>query len=420
VWKHWTTVAGLCLLCSLPVTAAHADLWDDARKATRTDLAFQDSAGGTIRGGLTFATGQQQATVTLFRGTAQIGGTCGSFDLKATLKEAFEAVPEFFEQAGRALIYNFPILAVCYLEPTICDAFKHYQSLINAVVQAKYAQCQSVQNAMASAGLRLRGGESARCLEDQQSAGASLSQALDFCNGPPPSLRRPNGTRGAEVHLLEETLQAAGASSTTQTLATSLVGDITLRAGGTLAATTQRPQAALLARFESHKADATTALQSAVDSYRTTGTVSPEDLQALTVPGQPFPRAALDALATLQHDPVRRDTLLSKLATSMALARLTWDCADLEEQLASAADDNPHLGDEERRLLESRRAALQRNLGQFRQKLEAAERHQTTLDEVMRAYATAQQTATDYGLRAPSTQAPVMPYRFQNPFGYGQ
>jgi len=166
---------GLMLLVGATLIApgrSAADLWDDARKATRTDLAFQDSAGGTIRGGLTFSTGQQTATVTLFRGNAQIGGTCGSFDLKATLKEAFEAVPEFFENAGRALIYNFPILAVCYLEPTICDAFKHYQSLINAVVQAKYAQCQSVQNAMASAGLRLHGGEIARCLEDQQSAGA--------------------------------------------------------------------------------------------------------------------------------------------------------------------------------------------------------------------------------------------------------
>jgi len=273
---------------------------------------------------------------------------------------------------------------------------------------------------MASAGLRLRGGETARCLEDQHSVGASLSEALDFCNGPPPTLRRPDGSRGNEVHLVEDTLRAAGASSSTQELATNLLGDITVRAGGGLLASAKRPQAVLLARFEAHKAEAAEALQSAVDSYRTTGQVSATDLQALTVPGQPFPRAALDALVTLQHDPVRRDTLLGKLATSMALARLTWDCADLDEQLASAADDNPHLADEERRLMESRRAALQRNLAQFRQKLEAAERHQATIDEVLRTWAAVQQTATDYGVRAASRQAPVMPYRSQNPFGYGQ
>src|SRR5256885_13822823 len=48
-----------------------------------------------------------------------------------------------------------------------------------------------------------------------------------------------------------------------------------------------------------------------------------------------------DALPiSLQNDLTRRESLLGKLSTSMALTRLTWDCHELQDQLTAATEGN--------------------------------------------------------------------------------
>ena len=59
----------------------------------------------------------------------------------------------------------------------------------------------------------------------------------------------------------------------------------------------------MLQRYERHRHDAETALRQAIQELATTGQVSDATLRAVSVPGQPLPRAALDALVTLQQDP---------------------------------------------------------------------------------------------------------------------
>jgi hypothetical protein len=401
---RWLMVNFMLILCPISVSA---DLFDTARSATRMDISFQDSTGVQIRGGISLSTGQSGANVTLFRSGAQIGGPCGSFDFGSSIKEAFESIPDLFQSAGEGILDNLPMLVLCYLSPTVCDQFKHYQSLINMVISSKYAQCQATQNAMAYGGLRLRGGEIARCLEDEANAGHALSAALQKCNGDPTTLRRPDGTQGVEANLVKDVLAAAGSSTETQTLAHSLLGEITLRAGnGRFGAQSERPQAALLGQYELRKADADAALRQAVDELQQTGSLMPATLQAITIPGQPLPRAALEALVALQHDPVRYETLLGKLATGMALSRLVWDCHQLQEDLTAAAEGNAHLSDEERRLLEKRFESLQRNLAQVMAKTDVVEKHlQPAVDELLREYTRTQDAAGRAGLGAPTSTA---------------
>src|SRR5688572_24371508 len=161
---------------------ARADLFDTARQAVRTDLGRADSAGVLLRGGAGLDTGLAPQTTTLLRGSASIGGTCGSFDFVASLEQAFDELPEIFEGLLGQVLEGLPMLVLCYVSPTVCDIAKHWQALVNAALQARYAQCQQVQTAMAYAGLRLRGGQTSQCLENEANAGSDLSSAMARCN----------------------------------------------------------------------------------------------------------------------------------------------------------------------------------------------------------------------------------------------
>ena len=406
----------------LTPASVHADLFDTARQAIRTDLGRADTSGVTVRGGATIASGQQPGTATLLRGQAQIGGACGAFDFSTSITQAFEEIPQLFEALLGEVLQELPMLALCYASPTLCDLAKHWQALVNALIQARYAQCQQIQMAMAYGGLRLRGGNTSQCLEDEANAGHSISEALKTCNGGVQSLRTPAGSNGPQVHLIQDTLAAAGTSTETQTLAKALLGEVTLRANnGQLGTQHDRPQAAMLARYEGHRQDADAALRQAIQELQATGQVSDATLRAVSVPGQPLPRAALDALVTLQQDQVRFESLLAKLTTGLAITQLTWECHELQEQLAASTEANGQLTDEERRLVEKRIEALHRDLTQVIDKKDILERHlQPALDALLHEYSAVQDTATRAGLHAPAVAAPLMPYKQQQPSGYGQ
>ena len=124
---------------------------------------------------------------------------------------------------------------------------------------------------------------------------------------------------------------------------------------------------------------------------------------------------------TLQQDSVRFNALAAKLTTGLAITHLAWDCTELQEQLAGAIDANHELTDEERRLLEKRLSALQREMQQVMLRKEVVDQHlQPALDALLQQYNAVQQTATQAGIPAPTRQAPPVPYRQQLPAGYAQ
>jgi hypothetical protein len=417
----------LCYVALLTVSlllpqAAHADLFDQARNAVRTDVGIYDTTGVSVRGGASLPTGLQPGTTTLLRGTASVGGPCGAFDFASSLRQSFDELPELFEALIGQVLSSVPMLALCYASPTLCDLAKHWQALVNLAIQAKYGQCQQIQTAMAYGGLRLRGGQISQCLEEQVQAGNSITWAMKTCNGDVQSIRTPWGDQRTEVALVQDTLNAAGANAETRALAGSLLGEVTLRAnGGKLGTDQQRPQGAMLRRYEGHRADADATLRQAVDELKDTGSVSDTTLRALSVPGQAIPRAALDALVLLQSDPVRYESLSQKLTTSLAVTKLTWECTELQEQLAASIEANQDLTDEARRLLEKRLEGLQRDLQQVMARKEVVERHlQPAIEALLHEYTAVQEVATQAGLRAPTRGRSLAPQGSQLPAGYTQ
>jgi hypothetical protein len=403
-------VSGVLLCAGI---AQAQSLFEDARAATPQAYGTADQTGVTVRGGVDLRTYLNPQTTTLFRTDTRIGGTCGAFDFAASVQQAFEEIPELFEALGEALLANMPMLILCYVSPTLCDLYKHFQALVNAVIQARYAQCQDLQNAAAAAGLMLRGGEAARCLEEQQQQGTSLNLALPRCLGEVSSLRSPTGQRRPQVELVRETLEAAGASPSTVALAQAVFGEVTLTAGGTnLGAQQHRPREGLHRRYETFRDTAAAALGEAASSLAAGSPPADAVLAELTLPGQPLPRATLDALAALRGDPVRYESLRQRLAAALAITRLTWEVRELQDQLAASEVVNAQLTEEERRLLERRVVEAQRELDRVVQEKETAERHLLpVVDTLLREYAAVQSEAAQVGFQAPTREAPPTPFR---------
>jgi hypothetical protein len=235
------------------------------------------------------------------------------------------------------------------------------------------------------------------------------------------STRSPLGIPRGNVNLVQETLEAAGASQEVRTLAGQLVGEVRLSAGGSLTVDADYTPRQTMARYETHRATALAAITAAVQEYQGTGDVQPETLRQASVPGQPLSKAAVAALAAFSNDPVRGPAFLGQLSTAEALTRLTWECHELQEQLEAAATNNTHLSDGERALLQTRYEAMQRNLLQVTQKALVVEQHlKPALDTLLQEYTKVQSVATEAGIAAPMRQTPIMPFRRQQPGGYAR
>ena len=158
-----------------------------------------------------------------------------------------------------------------------------------------------------------RGGQISQCLEDAVQAGRWVRKPCGPATATYTDPPNAGGRRAPQVKLMEETLHVAGASLELQTLARSLLGEVHLSATqGQLGTQQERPQAAMLQRYEGHRQTSDAALRQAIDELGTTGQVSDVTLRAVSIPGQALPRAALDALVTLQQDPVRAEELSSR------------------------------------------------------------------------------------------------------------
>jgi hypothetical protein len=397
-------------------------MFTDAKNSIQIATSRGDSTGFTVRGGTNLQTGASSQSTALFRAKATTGSGCGTFDFKGSMQEAFEKLPGLFENLLQAVIHEMPMLALCYLSPTLCDLSKHFQNLLNLAIQHKYAQCQQMQAVAMYGGLRLRGGEIGRCLEEEAENGTPISQAMERCNQNMTSMRSPLGFKAGEVNLLAETLEAAGASAEVRVLAHDLLGEVNMRANGSLLTNAERPsQRAMLARFETHKGAARAAIQAVQAEYQATGTVTAETLRAASSPSQGMPMVAAEALARLGADPVRGPAVVEEVSTAQAIERLTWECQELQATLEAATEDNQHLSAAEKELNRTRYAAIQRELLFVAQKVDVRDKYVTpAFDKLLREYTAVQDQATRAGLQAPLRTTPLMPYRSQQPAGYAR
>jgi hypothetical protein len=414
-WVWWAWVFSLAT-----AAPAWAGSFDNAVNAVQMRASVHDATGVTVRGGVNLSTGAQ--TSALFNANVQIGGGCGAFNFQGSIKEAFEEIPQMLEDLAWGVVRALPMVIICSMEPVVCDIAKDINNYLNVLINARYAQCQNTQNAAIYAGLRLRGGQVSQCLSQQSAQGVGIERAMRLCNEEPFNLRNPDGSFGAEVHLIQDTLRAAGANQETQQLAQAFLGDVTMQAGNPFRISSQSPLEAMFGRYDEHKQKYGERLNAAVATYQASGTVPEATLRSLSVPGQPMPGVAIEKLAVLRTDPVRYDALVGSLSTAAAFAQVTSDCHDLQNQIQAAADGNQHLSEPELAAIKKKLERLRMGLAQMEGTIGAAEKHSAALDKVFVEYAKTEQMVSRLGVSAPAIQIQVPPARFttQQPLGYAR
>ena len=411
----------IALLVAGSQIARAQSLYDTALEQTPVFTGRADATGVSVRGGFGYRNFLDPATVNLLDAQASIGGPCGSFDFEGSIQQLIDTIPQLMETVVESIIGQIPMLVLCYASPSICDLAKHWQAYTNLLLQARFAQCNQIQTAMAAAGLKLRGGQAARCLEEQsQDPENTLSDALNTCLAETSSLRNPFGENATTVELIRESLEAAGATPFMIELANNLIGEVTLSVGGNiLTAQATRPKDQLHRRYESALEDVTEALNEAVAALASGGEPSEAVYKRISVPGQAMPQGVLDALHLLLQSPVRYETLLHQLAAGIAMTRMTWEVHELQTLLSTAGRTNPHLTDEERTQIEAAIVATQQELTRLKDEKETAERHLLpAINAVLGEYAAIQQTTATAGFDVPSGSAPPTPFGAQIAMGY--
>jgi hypothetical protein len=413
VW--WSWVLALCV-----VGPVWAGSFDNAINAVQLRAYRQDATGVTVRGGVNLSTGAHESA--LFNTNVQIGGGCGAFNFQGSIKEAFEDIPQLLEDLAWGVVRSLPMVVICSVEPVVCDIAKDINNYLNVLINARFAQCQNTQNAAMYAGLRLRGGQVSQCLS-QKVGSMGIDRAMRVCNEEPFTLRKPDGSFGPEVNLIQDTLRAAGADPETRALAKAFLGDVTLRTGDTFGISAQSPLEAMAGRYDAHKQEYAIHLDEAVTAYQATGTVSDYSTVVLSVPGQPMPHVAIEKLAALKNtDPVRYEALAASLSTAAAFSQITSECHDLQNQIQAAADGNQHLSEPELAAIKKKLERLRMTLAQMEETIGAAEKHSAALDKVFVEYARTEQMVSRLGVSAPAIQIQVPPARFgqQQPIGYAR
>lgn len=400
-------------------TVAEAQTFQLGQGATSTLRGQRDRSGVALRGRIA-RTYTPPSSLTLFRGQAQVGGTCGALDFGTQLSEYIDEIPDLLSNIANQALAGLPMAVICYAEPGLCDLYKFFQSFGNVLLQGRTATCQSVQNAMAGVGLRVRGGEQANCVERRMREGASQSEAWDDCVENVINLRLPNGTLGQTYELYSTVLDAAGASPGTIASAAGILGNMTFTTGGSgMSITANQPNKTLRGRYEDIYLTTASVVQQAVTDHDTTGTVPLDVLQQLNVPGWPFPIASVEHLASLQGDPVRYNTFLESVASKFSMVQLAHEVYDLEDSLEGATSINPHISDEARAIITRRLESLSRELDRFRKEQEI---HDQMMIPILQALAaestTVKSQAIAVGMQARSFEPRPMPLGSQTSIGY--
>jgi hypothetical protein len=348
----------LVTLVAASPRAATADLWDRLVGESLTEETVTSYAGD--RSGLAWRGGAgvglpatPGGDVLRLDATARRG--C-SVDFVSEFKAMFDAQAweTYFEGLIGAAISSAPLVLLCYVSPTLCDAYKHFKHLSSQILSLRSAECRAVEQAAMDTGTKMRRTQESRCIEERLADGLTGWQALDACQGSATTTVLNFSLQRVEnLDLVNEALQRAGLSEEQQQLARAILGEIRFSGGGWQ---TQKPapQAAEAAWGTTYQ-DYVTRLRNAVTTVRGGGTLGRGEIEALSVPGIALTETVFQRITVLP--PPERELAVQKLASALTLARIEYLLQVTADELRVIAHEPEN--NNARELLEARIASLQ-------------------------------------------------------------
>ena len=397
---HGRNQSGLAVLTGvffLLAPLAHADLFDDAvASLTNNNLqaASLDNIGQSLKGGLVAGYPQYVPGPTPLHGF-NISTPCGSFSFGQGLIDQLEgmfdpgAILAGIQQTAMnmvgAALSQLPMVGICYLWPTGCDIFKYLQGLANEIQQFRGLSCQQSEQLLAGLGARFSGARTARCISKEQRGGKTLTQAEAACaSGSAPGIIDPETGNevpaGGKADLIAGSMKRAGASQELIDFVNSLLGEVTLSAGGSsgqpLDVDITAPSKRLHDEYEKEKNWLHAKITDAVNIVGVGNTLTADKHRDVSIPGMSMPHGALRALydISLQNSEAY-ELYAEKLSGAMTLLKMSWKTRESLDELEEGMMTNPDMDEAAMEVTRIRMERLERELQRFVSEKELADRH---------------------------------------------
>src|SRR3989442_15481210 len=121
---------------------------------------------------------------------------------------------------------------MCYVSPTLCDAYKHFKSMASGLLQARAADCRAVEAAALDYGSRMAKKRELQCIEEKTAAGVPRYVAQDDCRGVGATeLVGFDFGKVSDLNIIDDGLKQVGADDATRRFAKAVLGDVGFRGG---------------------------------------------------------------------------------------------------------------------------------------------------------------------------------------------
>ena len=432
------------LLVLNPILAA-ADLFDDAVAALSNDnleAAGLDNVGQALRGGLAAGYPQYTPGPTPLHGF-EISTPCGSFSLGQGFMDQLEGMLDPSSMLGAvqqtatsllgALVSQLPMIGVCYAWPTGCDIIKYLQSFINDMLQFQGLSCSQAEAMLTGLGGKLRKQVETKCVQRKMAGGMTVEKAQKRCAANANQMRggitdhatgKPVQQGDGNSRLIEDTLTRAGADQEIKDFANEILGEVEIKGGGDagIDVDIQAPKKRLHDEYEKERGEIFNEIYESANIVGGGNTLPADKRKLVSLPGMAMPDAVLRAIYDIgQNDPAAYNDYMGKLASNIALVKLSWKVNQTRDELEDGAINNPDLDEAEQEILKLRLARLMRESERFIREKETAERHVLPVMREVLAHRQEQLNKMAGAALIADSDTSQQANRFglQNPLGYG-
>jgi len=322
----------------LPIRSA-AQLYEHALPPAEVrEYYYTDNSGFIYRGGITlrdpFGVHGKTGPVAELSLNAD-RDLCSMTGLWTNYQAFFNA--EILEDVFIGLVNNVAEAAIwtafCSTEPVLCDLVKHMRAMARAGLQARLAQCGKVQDAAVEYGKDIWRESHKQCLEQKKTEGLSLDQAMEACGAHNVPIVNFAGTPVQQLDLIDAALKTTNAPPELQTLAKEVLGEVSFSANGSTTRTGHAP-GRVAAKYEQMAEEKEADVLQRLNRIHESGTVTEEDLQALSTPSVPMtPRYLLLTARLPEGD---RQVAALRMALALAMDKLLVQVQAIQEQLTAA------------------------------------------------------------------------------------
>jgi hypothetical protein len=335
---HSTVLLLVATLVWQPMQVAAGMYEDTVPSAAVREYFYADDSGLVYRGGIAlrdaFGVHGRKANI------AELGlnadrDLCSMTGLWANYQALFRL--EILEDIFIGLVGNIAEAAIwtafCSAEPVLCDLVKHMRAMARAGLQARLAQCGKIQDAAAEYGKDIWRESHKTCLEEKKKDGLSLDEAMEACGAHNVPLLDFVGKKVERFDLIDAALKTTNASPELTALAKEVLGEVTFSASGGTSRSGHAP-GRVAAKYEQMAEEKEHEVIERLNRIHETGTVTEEDLLALSTPSVPMTPRYLLILARLPDGD--RQVAAMRLGRALAMDKLLVQVQALQEQLAAA------------------------------------------------------------------------------------